>query len=229
MRPLGLFTTLRARAGSIWFWEDHLGRLEDGARRLGLQMPEPEELFALVARATDDLGDARVRITLRPGEKPAVEARAYQPPREPWRLAPVPASPVEDTVRLKTTDRKVYEQAAGEKGEADEALLVARSGAYLECTIANLFFLDGAGRLVTPPASAPLLAGIARRKVLTAARTLGMEAGEADVDADLARSARACFVTNALFVLHPVSEICGVKHYEVPGLVRRLRDVAGPR
>ncbi|MHC4934124.1 MAG: aminotransferase class IV [Planctomycetota bacterium] len=229
MRRLGLFTTLRARAGSLWFWEDHLARLEEGARLYSLQMPDPSVLFARVARATRDLGDARVRITLRPDEGPEVEARAYEAPGEPWRLAPVPASPVEDIVRHKTTERKVYDQAAAQKGQADEALLVAHSGAYLECTVANLFFWDRAGRLVTPPATAPLLPGIARKHVLAAAQNLGLEAIEGDVSEDLARSARACFLTNALFVLHPVSEICGVKRYAVPELVRRLRDVAGPR
>lgn len=221
-RP-GIFTTLRARAGELWFWPDHLARLEVGAARLRLPVPSPAQLEAEIAARVADLPDARVRITLRAAAEPLVEAAAYTEPRGPWVLRPVPASPDEDTVRLKTTARRVYEDARRAAAGVDDALLVA-GGNYLECTVANVFFVGADGRLVTPAAEAPLLAGIARARVLAAAREAGLEAVEAPVDAESAAVAKECFVTNALFLVHSVARIERVGRYDDTKWARRLRN-----
>jgi branched-subunit amino acid aminotransferase/4-amino-4-deoxychorismate lyase len=129
-------------------------------------------------------------------------------------------------VRLKTTARGVYDDARRAAAGADDALLVAPDGTYLECTIANVFLVDEEGRLRTPPATAPLLAGIAREHVLLAARSLGMDAAEGPLRPRDAARARELFVTNALFVAHPVAVIEGVARYAGGEWAGRLKDAA---
>jgi branched-subunit amino acid aminotransferase/4-amino-4-deoxychorismate lyase len=220
----GIFTTLRVRDGVVCFWRDHVARLRAGAEALDLAMPPEAALREEVAAAVDTLADARVRITLRPVGDPAVAARAYAAPRRPWRLRPVAVDPDRDQVRLKTTARQLYERARREAGDADEALLTAPDGAFLECTIANIFWLDRDGRLRTPPPTLPLLAGIARGRMLEAARGAGLEVVEVPVRAAEAAAARECFATNALFVAHPVAGIETVARYGGFTVARRLRE-----
>jgi para-aminobenzoate synthetase/4-amino-4-deoxychorismate lyase len=202
-----VFTTLRADRGEILFLADH-------AARLGL---DPELLRELVTPAARGLDDARVRVTLRPPKPPLVEATAYAPPAEPWRLVPVPVSHGGDAPLLKTTDRRRYDEARKAAGKADDALLVGPSGDLLETTIANVFFLLPRGEIVTPPARG-ILPGIVR------ARVLG-EAVEARLTLADVRAATACVVTNAVLGVHPVAALDGVAKWDSLGLARDLREV----
>lgn len=220
----GLFTTLRVRDGRAAFWSDHVARLREGATALGLA-PVPDDLAARVAAAVGSLPDARVRVTLAPAGPPRVEARAYAAPVAPWTLRPVPVSLFADGPLLKTTARSRYDEARAAAAEADDALLVDASGSWLECTVANVFLRMPDGRLLTPPASLPLLPGIARGQVLAAAAEAGLAAEEAVFGRMAARAAVECIVTNALFLAHPVAAVEGVARYEDAGLARRLMDV----
>jgi branched-subunit amino acid aminotransferase/4-amino-4-deoxychorismate lyase len=211
----GLFTTLRFRAGALWFWPAHLERLRTGAAELGLRLPAEDGLRDAIVAAAGGLPDARVRVTLHPDRDPSIEAAAYAAPAAPWRLRPVAAAPCRDQVRLKTTARGVYDAAP--------------DGSYLETTVANLFLVDRKGRLRTPPATAPLLAGIARDHVLAAARSLGIDAAEGPLRRLDAAQARECFVANALFVAHPVVDIEGVTGYASGEWANRLREAVVQR
>jgi branched-subunit amino acid aminotransferase/4-amino-4-deoxychorismate lyase len=216
---------VRCRDGALWFWPAHLARLRTGAAELGLRCPAEDGLVDAIAAAVGSLPDARVRVTLHPEHDPSVEAAAYAEPTAPWRLRPIAAAPKREEVRLKTTARGTYDAARRAAGDFDDALLVGPDGSYLEATVANLFLVDRRGRLRTPPATAPLLAGIARGHVLAAAGSLGIDAAEGPLGRPEAAQARECFVTNALFVAHPVVEIEGVAGYASGEWAGRLREV----
>ena len=217
-----LFTTMRVRAeGGCRFWADHLRRLEEGAERFGLRVFSPAELRHQVERATKGIADARVRVRLSRDGPVEVEAQAYRPPVAPWILQPIAVSPDEDTVRHKTSRRAVYDEATRRTAAGRVALLTDFGGRYLECAIANVFFVIGR-RLLTPPSSAPLLAGIARKRLFEAAPGLGFEVVETECTPESVSRAEACLVTNALFGVHPVSEIVCRQSFEESGLARRL-------
>jgi len=218
---VGVFTTLRVRDGTIWFWPDHVRRLADGAARLGLAPPSAGRLRDEVLASAAGWSDARVRVTLR-GDAAAVEASAYAPPSKPWTLRPIEVAA--GPVPFKSTERARYEDARARAGGADDALLVDARGRWLECTIANVFVLEADGAVRTPPEDGPLLRGIARGRVLAAARQLGHVVREAPVGPEIVGAAGACFVTNALFVAHPVSRIEGIRAFPPSPLVRRLRE-----
>ena len=223
MPPL-VFTTLRAREGRPWLWPAHLERLREGAARFGAP-PPPEDLLERVRDKTRGIGDARGRVGLGPPD-PLVEARPYVEPLGPWTLSPVeaPWSPGEDTMRWKTTARDGYDRARAAAGGADDALLTGPGGAFLETTVANVFFVMQDGGLRTPPESQQILPGVARAAVLREAAALGIPAREAACGLREAAAARECFVSNALLLAWPVASIEGVARYREGPVARRLRE-----
>jgi branched-chain amino acid aminotransferase len=66
------------------------------------------------------------------------------------------------------------------KGGYDEAVLLSPQGYVSECTGENIFVLRH-DRLVTPPVSAGALEGITQDTVMTIARDLGVEVGQANI------------------------------------------------
>jgi branched-subunit amino acid aminotransferase/4-amino-4-deoxychorismate lyase len=217
------FTTVRVEAGVPWFWEDHVARLRETALALGFPLPTPTDLFGALPRAVG--GALRVRITLTPDGGIETDIQPYEPPTEPWTLKRVPIDPDPDIVRFKTTSRSWYDAARDRLDAEDDALLVLAKGQavagslLLETTVANLFFrIDG--RVVTPAASAPLLPGIARARLLNGAPA-AEEAVLTDADAGLASG---CCVTNALLGAHPVGAIDGREMVESDRLARDLID-----
>jgi branched-subunit amino acid aminotransferase/4-amino-4-deoxychorismate lyase len=211
---VGIFTTVRAIRGEPLFFEDHVARLRAGGAI------DARALRERVAEAVGELPDARVRITLLPPEPPLVEASAYAPPEEPWRLSPVLVSHAGDEPLLKTTDRRRYEEARRAVPEADDALLVGPDGAILETTVANVFFLLPGGQIVTPLA-AGILPGIAR------ARLRGRFHEARLTLADLS-AATACVLANSLFLVHPVAAIQGIGEFDSRALARDLRETVRP-
>jgi len=217
------FTTLRLECGAPWFWEDHVARLRETAVVLGLPLPSPGDLYAALPRTIG--GTSRVRLTILRDGSIQTEITPYEPPTEAWRLKSVPIEADPDLACYKTTSRVWFDAARELLGEEDDALLVLAGGhdvagsKVLETTIANLFFEIG-GEIVTPAASAPLLPGIARARLLTCEPRIEERVL---IGADVVR-ATACCVTNALMGVHPVETIDGGQTLDSDELARELMD-----
>jgi branched-chain amino acid aminotransferase len=179
----GVFETLRCYGGVAFALEDHLERLEQGARALGLE-PPARELVREAARAViaaNDLTDARMRITLTSGAGPPGLVRARRPPTvlvSAQPLAPWPAAATailsrwrrdEDSllagVKTISLVESVMALAEAHARGADDALILNRRGELCEATTANVFCIRGGG-VETPPLSSGCLAGITRERVL---------------------------------------------------------------
>lgn len=214
MRPLP-FTTLRIQDGEPWFWSAHVQRLRETAAALRLPVRPLAAYLAVLPRVLG--GSLRVRLTVQADGSILTEPEPYEPPTAPWTLKPVPVDPDRDAVRIKTTQRAMYDAARARLRTEDDAILMDLEGRVLETTVGNLFFrLDG--MLVTPPESFPLLPGIARACILAA----DLEAVEAPLDVDSLARADACCVCNALMGAHPVAAIVGGPSYESEELARQL-------
>ncbi|HTN97899.1 MAG TPA: aminotransferase class IV, partial [Nordella sp.] len=87
--------------------------------------------------------------------------------------------------------------------QSDDALFLNTQGNVAATTIANIFMLRG-GRLITPPESAGILPGIARRKLLAAAGADESEIAPAELF-----DAEAVFLTNSLRLVRPVHVLDG--------------------
>jgi branched-chain amino acid aminotransferase len=119
------------------------------------------------------------------------------------------------------------------EGFDDVLYLDARALTYVtETSGANLFVVDRAGRLVTPPLDDQILAGVTRDSVLTIAREeLGLDVEERPISIDeVLADAREAFCTGTAWTLKSVGEIAfGDRSVRLPGreVRNRLWEVIG--
>ena len=107
----------------------------------------------------------------------------------------------------------------------DDIVLLDERGFVTEAPTANIFLIDAASRLATPPASKVLL-GITRDSILTLAGALGIECDERDISADELLTARQVFLTGTSVGVWPVLRINGeaVGDGRVGAATARLRE-----
>ena len=194
----GLFEGLRVRAGRIFRLDQHLSRLQLGARYLGLELPfDAEGQARIVREAVRAFGqkESYVRLLVTRGEgplgvdpttckKPTVvcivaEIGLYDEQQRARGLSMITSSyrrpnPDVQDVAIKTLNylgSALAKQEAKRQG-ADEALLLNQSGHVAEASVANIFALRGR-TLSTPPPLDGCLEGINRAAVLEISRGLG--------------------------------------------------------
>ncbi|MFQ5847419.1 MAG: aminotransferase class IV [Candidatus Methylomirabilales bacterium] len=223
----GLFETLRVYAGrTVPLLEAHARRMAGGAEFFRF----PFSMSAFVQAVTQELagiaeaGEARLRVTLEVwGEEGPAETRFVthsspltgmdQRAREGVRVmrAPFPRSSGSPLLAFKTTNYLENSHArrwARDQGY-DDAFFCNERGEVTETTTANLFLVHGR-RLVTPPVSAGLLPGIARRLLLASAADHGLVAEERPVTTADLETAAEVMVSNAVVEVLPIREIAGI-------------------
>ena len=216
----GVFETLRVYQGEPFDLDEHLARLRGGAETMGLRAPAAPDL-ARAARevlSANELGDARMRITVTSGPGPPGLARGSGSPTvlvvaiplTPW---PPTSTAVVSRVRrdersplagVKTTSlaESVSAFAQARAAGADEALLLNLAGDLCEATTANVFLVrDGAA--ASPPLESGCLAGITRAHVLALGATERPLSG-----ADIAQADEA-FLTSSTREVQPLVAIDG--------------------
>ncbi|MCJ0824371.1 aminodeoxychorismate lyase [Luteimonas sp. 50] len=220
----GLFETMRVHRGTVPWWDAHWARLQHGAQRLHLRLPEPRQvreeaadLFANDDSANDRGGVLKLIVTRGGG------GRGYAPPAaaEPsWLLSryPVPVA-VADGLRARWCETRLASQpllagikhcnrleqvlARAECIEAgvDEGLMRDLDGNVVSATSANLFvFRDG--RWLTPLLDRCGVAGVCRAQLLPA-----LQAREARLDTAALEAADAVFLCNAVRGILPLARL----------------------
>ena len=107
------------------------------------------------------------------------------------------------------------------RGGYDEAILLDVVGHVAEASGENLFMVKH-GRIVTPPLSSPILAGITRDAMITIARDLGITVEERTFARDELYCADEVFLTGTAAELTPVREIDDRKIGDgTPGAITR--------
>jgi branched-chain amino acid aminotransferase len=216
----GVFETLRWYGGVPFSLDEHLRRLHDGCRTLGITPPAGDELAgaAHAVIEANALGDARMRITVTSGAGPAGLARGDGPPTVLVVAVPLTPWPPTSTAIVSSLRRDERSPLAGVKtvsladsvaafAEAraagvDEALVLNGRDELCEATTANVFLVIG-GTAMTPPVEAGCLAGITREHVLAlGAVERAMER------TDIARAEEA-FLTSSTREIQPLVAIDG--------------------
>jgi branched-chain amino acid aminotransferase len=199
----GLFEGIRVRAGRIFRLAQHLGRLQLGARYLGLDLPFDADGQARIVRETVRAfgqKEAYVRLLVTRGEGPlgvdpttcktptvvciVAEIGLYSAEQRAQGLTMITSSyrrpnPDVQDVAIKTLNylgSALAKQEAKQHG-ADEALLLNQRGLVSEASVANVFALRGRA-LSTPPSIDGCLEGINRAAVLELAKELGFSVSE---------------------------------------------------
>jgi branched-chain amino acid aminotransferase/para-aminobenzoate synthetase component 1 len=226
----GLFETVKAEAGSIYFLKEHLARLEASASAFRLpfprELPWGERLSRLLAANGLDRGPARVKILLSrgvaggPGLPAAIRptlvmwAQPYEPPSPPEYAAgwPVVIFPERRTTfigRHKSLNYIFYlaaRQYALDCG-AREAIILEADGLVSEGAATSLVYFFQ-GRYCTPAAASALpgvtLAALARALVREGLSLAALPTATAQL-----HQAEGVWLANSLMGLMPVAAIDG--------------------
>ena len=234
----GLFETMRAYNGHIFRLDSHLTRLRCSAESIGLThndltTEEGKQRLKAACAATleaNELGDARVRLTVSAGEDnmmadayaspmPTVliTARHLDPlPPEKYRTgfraalsflrrnSQSPLSRLKSTCYLENILARDTARASG----YDEAIFLNEQGNLAEGSTTNIFLVNN-GELITPSFESGILPGITREVVLEIARAASIKACERCVEASELADADEAFATNSIVEIMPVTRFEG--------------------
>jgi branched-chain amino acid aminotransferase len=173
LRGDGVFEVVRVYDGMGFGLAEHLDRIERSAAnlRLGDRVPRAEleqEVPRLLAERGGAEFDGQLRIVLTRGGRRLLLTEPLPPSPERVRLACVTFAPtrVLDGVKsLSYAGNMLCSRLARERG-FDEALMVTPHGRVLEAPTSSIFWVDGEGRLCTPPLDEHILASITRSKLM---------------------------------------------------------------
>ena len=235
----GLFETMRWRDGQVRWLDLHLARLARGCERLGIAMPDRDQLQRELAQLAQGQQRCLLKLIVTRG---VATGRGYRPSgteqptrilrRYAWQPAPageyrVHHSPVllgrnaalAGIKHLNRLEQVLAQQAAARAG-VDEALQSTESGELIAGTMSNVFLVDG-DRWLTPPIVDCGVAGITRRLVLAHAAALGIEVREQSLRSADALATPAIVLSNVRLGLQAVHWYEG-RRLSVPASVPRL-------
>jgi len=225
---LGAFETMRLHGGRPFLVDRHFARLRASLATLSLPVPAivgrlGEGLVTLARRS--DVRSALCRVTVTAGPAPSTPGveggmRVFAglrpaPPSTRGRRIEVGVAPFAHDARspisgVKSTSYLVH-YLLRERAEAAgryEDLMVDGEGRVTEGTVSSVFVVSG-GRLLTPPLSEGVLAGVTRGLVLELARELGIDAEERGLSLAELGDVDECFLTGAGKGLVPVDVVAG--------------------
>ncbi|MBK5931943.1 D-amino acid aminotransferase [Halochromatium salexigens] len=224
----GVYEVIPAYAGRPLRAAEHLQRLENSLRGIGLQaplsLPEWSNIFVRLLAAEPKMDQALyLQVT-----RGAAPTRDHRFPAQPAPTVMAMAKPMKardravveagvavvtrDDIRWLRCDIKstsllaavLLRQSAQEAG-AEEAILV-RDGLALEGSTSNLFIVRD-GQLMTPPKGPLLLAGITRDLVLELARAAKIPIQERDIAVEALRQADEVWISSSTREVMPVTQL----------------------
>ena len=225
----GLFETIACTGTRAQFIDDHLDRMQHGARVLGIAFPGRQLILDDIdSLLINSRAASVIKLVLTRGSG----KRGYRPPErqastrvcmlgawpeyiDRWkrdgitaRMCKTPVSVNPELAGLKTLNRMENVLAAGElAGDVDEGIMTDADGQVIEGTMSNLFaVIDGS--LVTPDLSRCGIAGIMRAQIIDIAKTNAMKIEIRNMDRDELLSASELFVCNSLI------GVCAVRRLE---------------
>lgn len=226
IRGYGVFDFLRTYKGVPFHLREHLKRLQNSGRLIGLDLPSPlEEIEALVYRglSKSEHQEKNIRIVVTGGRSD----NGITPGNAPQLLLMIsattsfPASCYEQGEKLITCHVERFMPGAktinyipailclkeAEERGAIEAIYVDRDGYLQEGTTSNLFVVRD-GRLITPPCDR-VLPGITRQVVLELAGK-EMETVERPVHKDEIPLLDEVFITSSVKEVIPITAMDSV-------------------
>lgn len=229
-----LFETMRAYDGTLFHLDQHLDRLERGARSIFLKLPVSRQRLQEILYTTlskNNCSDAVVRMTLTRGEGapgklwqadaiPAlvVQVRPHTPPPDEWFQNGVPISLIPNSAtplgglqeQIKSTNylSHILARKQAEEHESVEGIMINDQGEICDGTISNIFVAK-AGQVSTPAVNGYVLAGVTRQVVLRLAEDMGTACQETILKEDDILQGDEVFLTNTGWEILPVNRVDG--------------------
>jgi branched-chain amino acid aminotransferase len=242
----GIFEGMRLFDGSLFRPHDHLARLANSAKAIGLEIPlGPAELLDVIGEVIrrSDLRDAHVRpIVTRGVGMPGVDPARCERSRLIVAAYPFPPLLGADPIRVlissvvRKAPRSVgahvkslnYLDAVLAKRQAtaagmQEAIMLDHLGAVAECSAANVFAV--VGETLVTPTTRSALPGITRRTILELAHEGEIAVEERDLWPMELYTADALFATGSGAGIVPIAEVDGNSVATADNAIfERLRD-----
>jgi len=239
----GIYELLRVYAGVPFHLTEHLGRLEQSARAIGIPVPYSRDRWAAViseAVSRSGFQEAKVYIQVTRGVAPrdhvpagaltptvVITVRAMAPPAAELYARGADVVTVSDSRWARCNIKSIgllanvlAKQQARDAG-AVEALFV-RDGYVLEGATSNLIIIKSRC-LVTPPEGPLLLSGVTRKVVLGLAQEAGVAVKEQPVAEDELYGADEIVLTGTTIEVLPIARVNGRPVGSgAPGPVARL-------
>jgi len=227
----GLFETMRAYSGRVFYLDRHLKRLARSleALRIKTEALALEEAVTETLRA-NRLADARIRLAVSIGEggmvpdpasceKPTVLVIASQYKPFPESVYKKGYRAVVSTIRrnsrsplsgLKTANylESMLARQEARKAGVDEAILLNEKELLAEASMSNIFLVSN-GVLKTPAKENGILPGITREVVLEIAVKSGIATSECSITLRELSNAHEAFLTNSIMETMPLVELNG--------------------
>jgi branched-chain amino acid aminotransferase len=230
----GVFEGIRVYEGNIFRLKEHIDRLYESAKTIGLEIPEtPEEMERATADTVTANGvrDAYIRLVVTRGvgdlgidpskcPKPTVfiivaTIALYPPEFYEKGISLITAStrriPLECVdPRIKSLNylNNILAKIEARKAGVPEAVMLNLSGRVSECTADNIFIMRNS-KLKTPRLTEGALPGVTRGAVLEMAEQLGLRTSETVLGLHDLYNAEECFLTGTGAEIVPVISIDG--------------------
>lgn len=248
----GLFETLRLVRGQPFRWGEHMARLEDGARELGISLPYPVGRLRRTARELSEINEMpdailrvhvsrgtgrrgysprganhpRVVLSIHPGPDPAAAGAAADPG---WNVitAGTRVYSADRLARIKSASRlwSVAARMEADRLGVDEALVLNENGRVVEATGANVFWLEN-GVVFTPPLSAGALPGITRAVVIERCAAVSAPVREEMASVERLHQSQGVFLTLTSFGIVTIRRLDRVE-YPPAERITRIRESYG--
>jgi len=229
--PSGVFETIRVEHGRSLFLKEHIQRLIQSAKTVGITDVDTAQLKQTLRSFARKLDDGYIRVALFRGPKPNWIIHPHRGIpytssvlRRGGSVATVPTRwPMAEpgVTQAKLSERLGSILARLDNREAFEVLRLGPMGYLTEGTVSNLFMVR-CGRLCTPPTWLGVLEGITRTRVIQVAHRLGIPVEEVPFGRHDLFNAQEAFLTNVLMGILPIGNVDGRPiGRQVPGPVTR--------
>jgi len=228
----GAFESMRAYDGVVFKLDEHMERLRESCKSLGLEIPIEKALRRRIMQEIKAslLKEAYVRIGVTPSGLNCTVKRPHSYAAKFYRsgvaIICVPTKKnFQNALNGKIKSQNFLNgiMAKAEGALAFEAILLTQDGYAAEGTVSNIFIIKEEA-LLTLPAYLGILDGITRRTVIGIARSLKLTVKEVPLTRHELYNADESFLTNTSIELMPVVNIDGRKiGAGVPGhITKRL-------
>ena len=239
----GLFEVAYCRNYKIYALDEHMDRMYDSAKFLGINIPHTKEEFSaiiydLVKKLDSDEQHVYWQVSR------GTQLRNHAPEEgmvanvwimlRPMKLKdiyiPMKVITLEDTrffhCNMKTLNLipTVMASAAAEAAGADEAVF-HRGGRVTECAHSNVSIILSDGSVKTAPADNLILPGVARAHLIKTCKEFGITVREEPYTLEELMAADEIIVTASGTLCRPICEVDGVRvGGKAPELLKKLQD-----
>ncbi len=232
----GVYETLKVRNSVLYFIDQHVARLLESARLLGLEHPFifrdiSSYIAAVVKKNAMENGNIKMLLI---GGKTAQSASLYILPLAPLfpdrKLYTKGASAITvqyerflpNAKTLNMLRSYLYYTQAIQRGHYD-VVFVDKRGYVLEGSRTNFFAIKGR-TVVTPPAKY-VLEGVTRQTVIYAARKSGFRVVERRISKRSLKTYDSTFLTSTSSNIIPLVNIDAIRYPNIPPALKELMDV----